>query len=215
MCHRTGVKMNVLIIDLYTAAIFEQLPICMTGQFRGPRFTSCHFWATETSINIYFSGVVTYALLTGRLPYTVEPFKISALYKKMMNGEMNPIPSTLSKNCRDFILKVLTPNPDKRPTVDEIIEHKWLKESLDYKYVFFNLRTARWPCLKTMFSYLVGVNERIIEDEESRTLNSDVIRILTTSLGKNQCWCSTCLVEWYSSRMRKSAFWSEIILLSH
>ena len=89
----------------------------------------------DFSLTFNLSGVVTYALLTGRLPYTVEPFKISALYKKMMNGEMNPIPSTLSKNCRDFILKVLTPNPDKRPTVDEIIEHKWLKESLDYKYV--------------------------------------------------------------------------------
>lgn len=165
-------------------------------------------------LNFNFSGVVTYALLTGRLPYTVEPFKISALYKKMMNGEMNPIPSTLSKNCRDFILKVLTPNPDKRPTVDEIIEHKWLKESLDYKYVLtyayvdLNLRIALWPCLKFNFSYLVGVNERIIEDEESRTLNSDVIRILTTSLGKIfRYQCSMSVVEYrISSRMRKSVF---------
>ena len=151
---------------------------------------------------------MTYALLTGRLPYTVEPFKISALYKKMMNGEMNPIPSTLSKNCRDFILKVLTPNPDKRPSVDEIIEHKWLKESLDYKYVSLNLLITWWACLKFNFSYLVGVNERIIEDEESRTLNSDVIRILTTSLGKIfRYQCSMSVVEYrISSRMRKSVF---------
>ena len=83
------------------------------------------------------SGVVTYALLTGRLPFTVEPFKISALYKKMMSGDMNAIPANLSKNCRDFIQKVLTPNPDKRPTVNEILQHKWLKESIDYRYLYY------------------------------------------------------------------------------
>lgn len=141
----------------------------LTTQCGSPAYAAPELLAKRVygnKVDVWSCGVVAYALLTGRLPYTVEPFKISALYKKMMNGEMNPIPSTLSKNCRDFILKVLTPNPDKRPTVDEIIEHKWLKESLDY-------------------NYLVGVNERIIEDEESRTLNSDVIRILTTSLGFN------------------------------
>ena len=87
------------------------------------------------NIKNYFSGVVTYALLTGRLPFTVEPFKISSLYKKMVNGEMNHIPSSLSKNCRDFISRVLTANPEKRPTVDEIINHRWLKEALDYRFV--------------------------------------------------------------------------------
>ena len=79
--------------------------------------------------------MVTYALLTGRLPFTVEPFKISSLYKKMVNGEMNHVPSSLSKNCRDFISRVLTANPEKRPTVDEIINHRWLKEALDYRFV--------------------------------------------------------------------------------
>ena len=59
--------------------------------------------------------------------------------------------------------------------------------------------THAWPgehALNSTFSYLVGVNERIIEDEESRTLNSDVIRILTTSLGKIswRYWCSTSVV---------------------
>jgi len=49
---------------------------------------------------LIFSGVVAYALLTGRLPFTVEPFKISALYKKMMSGDMNAIPSNLSRNCK-------------------------------------------------------------------------------------------------------------------
>lgn len=141
----------------------------LTTQCGSPAYAAPELLAKRVygnKVDVWSCGVVTYALLTGRLPFTVEPFKISSLYKKMMNGDMNPIPSNLSKNCRDFIQKVLTPNPDKRPTVNEILQHKWLKESIDY-------------------SKLIEVNDRMAEDEESRTLNSDVIRTMTTSLGFN------------------------------
>jgi Neu-associated kinase len=37
-----------------------------------------------------------YAMLTGKLPYTAEPFNIITLYNKMVKGEMNPIPERLS-----------------------------------------------------------------------------------------------------------------------
>lgn len=43
-----------------------------------------------------------YAMLTGNLPFTVEPFNIKSLYNKMMKNEMNPIPEHLSKS--KFIL---------------------------------------------------------------------------------------------------------------
>lgn len=39
-----------------------------------------------------------YAMLTGNLPFTVEPFNIKSLYNKMMKNEMNPIPEHLSKS---------------------------------------------------------------------------------------------------------------------
>ena len=37
-----------------------------------------------------------YAMLTGCLPYTVEPFNITALHAKMLENKMNPIPNHLS-----------------------------------------------------------------------------------------------------------------------
>lgn len=38
-----------------------------------------------------------YAMLTGQLPYTVEPFNITALHAKMLENRMNPIPENLSE----------------------------------------------------------------------------------------------------------------------
>ena len=36
-------------------------------------------------------------MLTGRLPYTVEPFNITTLYNKMLKRQMNAIPEYLSE----------------------------------------------------------------------------------------------------------------------
>jgi len=43
------------------------------------------------------SGVNMFAMLTGNLPFTVEPFTIRALHSKMMKGDMNAMPDHLSK----------------------------------------------------------------------------------------------------------------------
>lgn len=41
-------------------------------------------------------GVNMYAMLTGTLPFTVEPFNLRALHQKMVDKEMNPLPPQLS-----------------------------------------------------------------------------------------------------------------------
>lgn len=141
----------------------------LTTQCGSPAYAAPELLAKKVygpKVDVWSAGIVAYALLTGRLPFTVEPFKISSLYKKMVAGEMNHLPTTLSKNCREFISKILAANPDKRPTVDEAMSHKWLKEASDY-------------------SQLVATNSNLCAEEDERVLNSDVIKTLTSSLGFN------------------------------
>lgn len=38
-----------------------------------------------------------YAMLTGNLPFTVDPFNIKTLHHKMVTGQMNPMPDYISK----------------------------------------------------------------------------------------------------------------------
>lgn len=42
-------------------------------------------------------GVSTFAMLTGTLPFTVEPFNIKQLHQKMVNREIGSIPGDVSK----------------------------------------------------------------------------------------------------------------------
>jgi Neu-associated kinase len=69
-----------------------------------------------------------YAMLTGNLPFTVEPFNIKSLYNKMMKNEMNAIPEHLSKSGEELLRKLLNPDPIKRISLKEAMEHPWLNE---------------------------------------------------------------------------------------
>ena len=54
------------------------------------------YFCTGVIYHFLSRGVNMYAMLVGSLPFTVEPFNIKALHKKMLNGEINPIPAHLS-----------------------------------------------------------------------------------------------------------------------
>ncbi|XP_055954638.1 serine/threonine-protein kinase BRSK2-like [Patella vulgata] len=80
-----------------------------------------------------------FAMLTGSLPFTVEPFNIKALHNKMIIGQINPTPDNLTHECRDLLRKLLTPDPAKRITITDAMKHVWLSEG---KSGFFE----RHPC---------------------------------------------------------------------
>lgn len=45
-------------------------------------------------------------------------------------GEPPPVPESLSKDARDFILNCLQVNPNKRPTAVQLLDHPFVKRPL-------------------------------------------------------------------------------------
>ncbi|XP_078398989.1 hormonally up-regulated neu tumor-associated kinase [Cetorhinus maximus] len=79
-------------------------------------------------VDVWSIGVSMFAMLTGTLPFTVEPFNIKQLHQKMVNGEISTIPSEISSGAVHFMLSLLEPDPTKRPSVREAMDEKWLNE---------------------------------------------------------------------------------------
>ncbi|XP_064629382.1 serine/threonine-protein kinase par-1-like [Lineus longissimus] len=79
-------------------------------------------------VDVWSIGVNMYAMLTGNLPFTVHPFNIKTLQNKMTSGDMNALPESITRGCRDLVKKLLTSDPEKRISLREAMQHPWLTE---------------------------------------------------------------------------------------
>ncbi|KFP41996.1 Hormonally up-regulated neu tumor-associated kinase, partial [Chlamydotis macqueenii] len=84
-------------------------------------------------VDVWSIGVSMFAMLTGTLPFTVEPFNIKQLHQKILIGEISPIPADISPGAVHFMQSLLEPDPAKRPGVKEAIKDKWLNEGFTRK----------------------------------------------------------------------------------
>lgn len=122
-------NLNIKLID-FGLSNYTKSELCIT-QCGSPAYAAPELLAHKkygSKVDVWSIGVNMYAMLTGNLPFTVEPFNIKSLYNKMMKNEMNAIPEHLSKNGEELLRKLLNPDPARRISLKEAMEHSWLNE---------------------------------------------------------------------------------------
>jgi len=114
---------------------------CGSPYYAAPELIIGKFY-NGASIDIWSSGVILYAILTGTLPFDEE--QIPKLYQKIKECKYS-MPPTLSDEAKDLIFRMLQLDPMDRITIPEIKNHRWFKNNLplyvsidNYRHIYFN-----------------------------------------------------------------------------
>jgi len=122
-------------------------------------------------VDCWSLGVMLYAMLYGLMPFDGANFKV--LRHQITNGLIQQ-PAVLS-TAHGLILHILNPDIALRATLPDILNHEWLRGSIDLD---LPIQTD---------SVTSGVNDIDVSDDKNHELNTDAPDVKGTSISSDEC----------------------------
>ena len=77
----------------------------------------------DTKVDIWSLGVLLHYMVNGDLPFQGQ--SVDEIYQKLLYSDPDYNHAT-SQEVNDLIGKMLSKNPDERPTISQVLQHAWL-----------------------------------------------------------------------------------------
>lgn len=120
-------SMNVKVGDFGLAALIEnpgerKKTICGTPNYIAPEVLFDTANGHSFEVDTWSIGVILYTLVIGRPPFQTS--EVKAIYKRIRDNDYGfPPERTVSSNAQHLISQILTPDPQLRPTLHDIVDH--------------------------------------------------------------------------------------------
>ncbi|KZP18168.1 Pkinase-domain-containing protein [Athelia psychrophila] len=126
--------MNVKVGDFGLAALIEspgerKKTICGTPNYIAPEVLFDTANGHSFEVDTWSIGVILYTLVIGRPPFQTKDVK--TIYKRIRDNEYEfPADREVSQDARELVQEILTPDPQQRPTLHEIVDHSFFIEGI-------------------------------------------------------------------------------------
>lgn len=107
--------------------------------------------------DIWSMGCIAYVLLTQNFPFGSASDPV-ALEARIRNREVTPMPDHVSTEAKDLCLRLLSPRPEDRPSLDEIAQHTFFGKNLPSDYL----------------SYTEGRRPQVVQDANAEEFSSRI-----------------------------------------
>ncbi|KAL2343751.1 hypothetical protein Fmac_005036 [Flemingia macrophylla] len=136
--HR-DIKCSNILVDVHGAVKLADFGLAKATKFNDVKSSKgSPYWMAPEVVNlknqgyglaadIWSLGCTVLEMLTRQPPYS-DLEGMQALFQ-IGRGAPPPIPEYLSKDSRDFILRCLQVNPNKRPTAAQLLDHPFLRKT--------------------------------------------------------------------------------------
>ncbi|KAI5151091.1 polo-like kinase 1, partial [Enteropsectra breve] len=151
--------LNIKIGDFGLSAIIngdeKRKTVCGTPNYIAPEILFGKASGHSFEADVWSLGVIIYTLLVGTPPFQQK--KVEDIYRLIeRNQYIFPADCVLSSEAIDLITRLLTTNPNERPTLQEIAAHRFLthRENLAFR-VYKNLINKTYRIEKIMQDHVI------------------------------------------------------------
>lgn len=124
-------EMNLKIGDFGLAAVLppgknRKYTVCGTPNYIAPEVLTGKVTGHSFEVDTWSIGVMMYALLFGKPPFQSK--EVQEIYERIKENDYHfPIDKDVSDEAKELITDILSTNPLRRPSMDEILQYPWFR----------------------------------------------------------------------------------------
>ncbi|ODQ65491.1 Pkinase-domain-containing protein [Nadsonia fulvescens var. elongata DSM 6958] len=130
------VNMNIKIGDFGLAALLasdsdRKKTICGTPNYIAPEILFDKEKGHSYEVDIWSVGIIMYAMIFGKPPFQSKD--VNTIYKRIKHLDYQfPVDMSCSDDAKDLIQILLSSQPEKRPSLNDIIKHPFFRGQFPY-----------------------------------------------------------------------------------